>query len=187
MATLAADAALMSWLKTHPAYSFTVEASERDDAGRFEHATLRVVYDSSGPREEVHVLDGKGAGAEITWHGDDSVVVRPGGLFHVVALPMSVRDRRILSPRGNDIRIGILSDVAACFAERARPVPAAAGELVYEIDNPSARSSCGAHDDGTPITRDRIVCTADGQPIRRERYVGSEIVEEWTISDFETR
>ena len=181
MAIVPAEVTLGAWLKTHPAYSYTVKASELDAAGHIEDATLRVVYHSSGPLEQVHVVSGKGAGADITWHGANSVVVRPGGIFHVVSVSMSVRDPRILSPRGNDVRIADLSDVAACFAQRARMVSAPANEMIFEIDEPG-QDSCGAHDDG--ITRDRIVFSSDGEPIRRERYVGNALVEAWAISDF---
>jgi hypothetical protein len=188
MAVAPADAPLMAWLATHPAYTYTVEATELDAAGRLENVTLHISYDASGPLELVHIVNGKAAGADITWHGTDAVVVHPGGIFHALGIPMSVRDKRVLSPRGNDVRVGIFANVAACFARNPnvlRSIPAP-GQMAFELVDPDG-VDCGA-DDGSGaerVTRDRIVCTADGRPLRRERYIGSELVETWTISDLQ--
>lgn len=176
--------ALLAWAAAHPAYTYNVEATELGPSGASAQTTLRIGFD--GHTETVHVVKGEGAGTDITWRGGPTVTVRPRGLLHVVSLNMGLRDRRVLSPRKNDIRTGVLSNVAACFVRYADSIKverANTTQRVFAIQNERG-IHCGEADGDTRITVDRLTIASDGQPVARERYIGSQLVVRWAISDF---
>jgi len=179
--------ALQMWVNQHPRYAYTTEALERSPGGRNETVTLRVTYDAAGNTETVHVLHGNGAGSDLRWAGGDAVEVRGPGVLHVLTLHLKVRDPRVLSPRGNDIRTAVFSRVVACFAahpDRLRTVPAANGETAIELEDPHG-VRCGDEYADTDVTTDRVTLAPDGTPRLRERLSGAAVVERWTIEDLQ--
>jgi hypothetical protein len=178
-------AVLEAWVSAHPRYSYTVEAKERNAAGAEIGATLRITVDMAKHTESVHVVRGSGAGSDIVWSGGDTVAVRGPGIAHLITVHMNVRDRRILSPRHNDIRTGVFARVAACFANDAahvRTITSAAHEAVMTLTDDRGIACGPEYADGT-ITVDRITLDAtDGHPVLRERLQGRSVVERWVIS-----
>lgn len=183
-----AAAVLLAWVQTHPSYSYTVDASERAGSGADERVTLRISYSAREGVERVRVLAGKGAGTDVLYAGGDRAKVRVGGFLHAVPVSVGIRDPRLLSPRKNDVRVGILGEVAACFARHGRAavaLPLAEGRIAIEIREPGG-FGCGAADGDDRVTVDRIVIDGDGRPLQRERYVGEALVVRWTIRDVNT-
>ncbi|MFN2460705.1 MAG: hypothetical protein ABR591_08470 [Candidatus Velthaea sp.] len=179
---------LLHWIRATPAYTYTVDATEysgsRAEASRFE-----ITVDERVPSEVVRVVGGQGSGSVLTWTGGERVRVRPPGVLHALRLRLSVRDPKVLSLRGNDIRIGILSRVAACFSAHADHLSVEntrwAGQpaVALTISHPSG-IRCGAEDGDSTITRDRLVLAErDDRPLERERSIGSTVVVRWIISD----
>ena len=179
-------AVLEAWVNGHPRYSYTVEAKERNAAGAEISATLRITVDMAKHTESVHVVKGSGAGSDIVWSGGDTVAVRGPGIAHLITVRMNVRDRRILSPRHNDIRTGVFARVAACFANDAghvHTVTSATRETVMTLTDARGIACGPEYADGT-ITVDRITLDAiDGHPVMRERLQGPTVVERWLIRD----
>jgi hypothetical protein len=180
-------AILQAWLDQHPRYAYTTEAYERRPSGDVT-ATLRVTYDAAMKAETVHVVSGRGAGTDIQWSGGTSVVVRGPGIGHLVAVRTSVRDARILSPRGNDIRTAVFSRVARCFlvaADRVRvDTTSPLGKVIALTD--AAGVHCGDEYGPSKITTDRLTLDpADGHPLMRERLSGTRVVERWTVHDLD--
>ena len=186
MATLAAApiAALVAWTRSHPAYSYAVDASELGEHGMIRSA-FEISYDGRVPVETVHVLAGNGAGSIVVWRDGDRVTVRPPGVLHAVALGMNVRDPRLLSPRKNDVRNAIFSRVADCVAAHAADVTVErSGEHETFVIREPAGVKCGAEDGDDAVTVDRVTVSAvDGHPIMRERYAGEVLLEKWVMRD----
>jgi hypothetical protein len=182
-------AVLQSWLNVHPRYAYTTEASERGPAGTDVTATLNVTYDATTKTETVHIARGKGAGSDIRWSGGPDVDVRGPGLLHLVTAKLSVRDPRILSPRGNDVRTAVFAGVAACFAANADHVQLVSSSpsqnvIVLTING---GERCGDEYGPDKITADRLTLdAADGHPLMRERLSGTMVVERWKIDDLQT-
>ena len=186
MATLAATpiATLVAWTRSHPAYSYAVDATELGEHGMIRSA-FEISYDARIPVETVHVLAGDGAGSIVVWRSGDRVTVRPPGVLHALALAMNVRDPRLLSPRKNDVRNAIFSRVADCIAAHAGEVTVerSGDRETFTIHDP-AGVRCGAEDGDVPVTVDRVTISAvDGRPMMRERYAGDVLVEKWVMRD----
>jgi len=182
-------AVLQSWLNVHPRYAYTTEASERGPAGDDVTATLNVTYDATTKTETVHIVRGKGAGSDIRWSGGPDVDVRGPGLLHLVTAKLSVRDPRILSPRGNDVRTAVFGGVAECFAAHADHVALVSSspsqKVIVLTINGGER--CGDEYGPDKITADRLTLDAtDGHPLMRERLSGTTVVERWKIDDLQT-
>jgi hypothetical protein len=174
-------AALLEWTRSHPAYTYTADAAELS-GNRLQRSTLAIAYDSRIPLETVRVIAGNGKGSIVTWRTGDRVSVRPPGLLHIVTVSMNVRDGRILSPRGNDVRSAIFARIADCItahADGARIVRGT-GTTAIEIRDP-AGIHCGTEDGDAGGTLDRVTLDGDEHPIQRERYVGATLVERWVI------
>ncbi len=188
-ADLTVLAALQAWLKAHPSYAYTTVAVERSPAGNDVAATLRVSFDGAAHAETVRVERGNGAGTDIRWAGGSSVDVRAPGLLHVLKVRMNVRDARVLSPRGNDVRTADFARIVGCFAANAHSVRVAASapntEVIALDDNHGVR--CGdEYGDGSSVSEDRLTFDpADGRPLMRERLSGGTVVERWTITGLE--
>jgi hypothetical protein len=187
MATAATTpiATLVAWTRSHPAYSYAVDATELGQGGTMIHSAFAVEYDGRVPVETVHVLAGNGAGSTVVWRSGDRVTVRPPGMLHAVALGMNVRDPRLLSPRKNDVRNAIFSRVADCVATHAADVTVqrSGEEETFTIRDPGG-VKCGAEDGDAAVTVDRVTVSAvDGHPIKRERFVGDTLVEKWVMRD----
>ncbi len=177
-------AALQAWVSAHPRYAYIVEASERSDDGAQTPATLRVTVDATKNTEDVHVVRGPGAGSDIHWNGSDTVNVRGPGIAHMLSMRVNVRDARILSPRGNDIRSAIFARVARCYTAASDVHSALAdGQTVLTLNGARA-AACGPEYGEAGITSDRVTLDAgDGHPLLRERLAGSTVVERWVIHD----
>jgi hypothetical protein len=182
-------AVLQAWINQHPHYAYTTEADERGPSGGNVTATLHVTYDAATQTETVHVVSGHGAGSDIRWAGGTTVDVRGPGLVHMISARMSVRDGRILSPRGNDVRTAVFSRVVRCFvsgADRVRVVSTSARANVIELVE-AAGERCGDEYGPENITADRLTLDAsDGHPLMRERLNGSTVLERWTIRDLQS-
>ena len=102
---------------------------------------------------------------------------------------MSVRDSRILSPRGNDIRTAVFSRVVQCFvsaAARVRLVSTSSRANVIMLTD-RAGEHCGDEYGSDKITGDRLTLDpVDGHPLMRERLSGTTVLERWTIHDLRT-
>jgi hypothetical protein len=179
-------AALQAWLNGHPSYAYTTVAVERAPAGNDVAATLRVTFDGPANLETVHVVRGTGAGSDIRWAGGANVDVRAPGLLHVLKVRMNVRDARVLSPRGNDVRTADFARIVGCFAANAARVRVAASAPhaeVIALDDPRGVRCGEEYGDGTVVTEDRLTFDpADGRPLMRERLSGAGVVERWTIA-----
>jgi hypothetical protein len=179
-------AALRAWLKQNPSYAYTAVAVERSPAGSDVAATLRVTVDGPAHTETVHVERGNGAGTDIRWSGGTGVEVRGPGLLHVVNVRMDVRDARILSPRGNDVRTADFARIVGCYAANLPSVRVVSSAPHAEVIALSASAGvrCGdEYGDGDAVSEDRLTFDpADGQPLLRERLSGGTVVERWTIS-----
>lgn len=179
---------LQAWLDQHPKYAYTTEALERSPAGQDVRVTLRVTFDAATNTETVHVLRGNGAGSDLRWSGGTGVDVRGPGLVHVLTLHLNVRDPRILSPRGNDIRTAVFSRVVGCFAahaDRVRTLATSAQGTVIALEDPRG-IHCGDEYGAQDVTTDRLTLAADGRPMLRERLSGTTVVERWSIDDLQT-
>ena len=181
-------AVLQAWVDQHARYAYTTEAYERRPAGGDVTATLRVTYDAALKTETVHVVSGHGAGTDIRWSGGTSVDVRGPGIVHLVAMRTSVRDARLLSPRGNDIRTAVFSRVARCFlaaADRVRVAATSPQRDVIALTD-AAGVRCGDEYGPSKITTDRLTLDpVDGHPLMRERLSGTRVVERWTVRDLD--
>jgi hypothetical protein len=178
-------AALQAWLDRHPQYTYTVDAYELAPNGDKQTVTLRITYDAATKVETVHVLSGRGTGADLRWAGGDTVDVRGPGLAHLVTVHVPVRTSLLLSPRGNDLRTAILSRTEACYAADASHVETTVDGATITLtdDHPTCTGDYGS----SPVATDRLVLDAtDGRPIERERLDGTTVVEHWTISDLQT-
>jgi hypothetical protein len=178
-------AALVAWTRSHPAYTYSVDATELGTNGSMVHSAFEISYDGRIPEETVHVLAGNGAGSTVTWRSGDRVSVRPPGVLRMVSIGMNVRDGRILSPRGNDVRNAIFSRVVDCIAEHADQVKVerTAAVQTFTIRNP-AGVHCGAEDGDKAVTVDRVTISAeDEHPMMRERFAGDTLVERWVMRD----
>jgi hypothetical protein len=175
--------ALLEWTRSHPAYAYTVDATELAGTA-VRHSTLEIAYDGRVPLETVRVIDGSGKGTVVTWRAGERAGVRPPGVLHALAIPMSVRDPRILSPRGNDVRAAIFARVADCIAAHAGEARIERGPATtaIEIRDPDG-IRCGAEDGDARVTVDRVTLDRDERPIARERYVGTTLVERWVMRD----
>jgi hypothetical protein len=175
--------ALLEWTRSHPAYAYTVDATELSGSA-LRRSTLEIDYDGRIPLETVRVIDGSGRGTVVTWRAGDRASVRPPGVLHALTIPMSVRDPRILSPRGNDVRAGIFSRVADCIAAHAGEARVEKGtaSTAIELRDP-AGIRCGAEDGDGRVTVDRVTLDRDQRPIARERYIGATLVERWVMRD----
>jgi hypothetical protein len=182
-------AVLQAWIDQHPKYAYTTEADERGPSGNNVTAALHVTYDARTKTETVHVVSGHGAGSDIRWTGGTTVDVRGPGLVHIVSARMSVRDSRILSPRGNDIRTAVFSRVVQCFvsaAARVRLVSTSSRANVIMLTD-RAGEHCGDEYGSDKITGDRLTLDpVDGHPLMRERLSGTTVLERWTIHDLRT-
>jgi hypothetical protein len=182
-------AVLEAWIVQHPRYAYTTQADERDASGGGATATLRVTYDATSKTETLHVVSGHGAGSDIRWTGGPTVDVRGPGLVHMISARMSVRDARILSPHGNDVRTAVFSRVVGCFvaeADRVRVVSRSVTANVIMLTE-AAGEHCGDEYGPAKITADRLTLDpADGHPLMRERLNGTSVVERWTIRDLQT-
>jgi hypothetical protein len=179
-------APLQSWLDKHPRYAYTTLAEERSPAGNDVTARLHVTFDAATNTETVHVLAGKGQGSDIRWSGGTSVDVRAAGILHVITVRMNVRDSRILSPRGNDIRTAIFARVVGCFAADVDHVQTRSSTpratVIGLSDSRGVRCGEEYGDDGA--TEDRLTFDpVDGRPLMRERLSGATVVERWSIDD----
>lgn len=176
---------LQAWIDQHPKYAYTTEALERSPAGGDVRVTLRVTFDAGTNTETVHVVRGNGAGSDLRWSGGTGVEVRGPGLVHVLSLRLNVRDPRILSPRGNDIRTAVFSRVVGCFAahaDRVRTLSTSPQGTVIALED--ARGiHCGDEYGGQDVTTDRLTLAGDGRPVLRERLNGTTVVERWSIED----
>lgn len=181
-------ALLQAWIDQHPKYAYTTEALERSPAGQDVTITLRVTVDAATNVETIHVVRGNGAGSDLHWSGGTSVDVRGPGLLHVLTLHVNVRDPRLLSPRGNDIRTAVFSRVAGCFVAHADQVrtlsTSAQGSVIALEDARGIR--CGDEYADRDVTSDRLTLASDGRPLLRERLSGTTVVERWTIDDVKT-
>jgi hypothetical protein len=189
--TAAADTALKaleSWVRTTPAYAYTVSATEFSGA-RVESTTFEIQYDSRTQTEHIHVAAGPGAGSNITWTGGDHISVRPPGIIHVLTVSFDIRNPKVMSMRGNDIRTGVLTRVVACYRAHADRLTTERADLsgqslVALVMSDPAGIHCGVEDGDTGVTRDRIlVSPTTSLPVLRERYAGNTLVERWVISD----
>jgi hypothetical protein len=179
---------LERWVRTTPAYSYVVDATEFSGS-RTESTTFEIAYDTRAAAEHIHVTAGPGAGSNITWTGGDHVSVRPPGIVHMLTVSLDVRNPKIISMRGNDIRTGVLSRVVACFRTHAEHLTTERIEMsgqslaALTMTEP-AGVRCGPEDGDIAVTRDRILISpATGLPVMRERYAGSALVERWVIRD----
>jgi len=175
---------LVEWTRSHPAYTYAVDATELTPNGMVNSA-FAIAYDGRVPVETIHVLAGNGAGSTVLWRGGDRVTVRPPGLLHVVSIGMSVRDPRLLSPRKNDLRNAIFSRVADCIAAHAEAVRVERSGAVetFTIRDPGG-VHCGAEDGDAAVTLDRVTVSAtDEHPLMRERFAGGTLVERWVMRD----
>jgi hypothetical protein len=179
-------AALQAWLNGHPSYAYTTVAVEHTPAGNDVAATLHVTFDGPTNTETVHVMRGNGAGSDIRWAGGTNVDVRAPGLLHVLKVRMNVRDARVLSPRGNDVRTADFARIVGCFAAnagRVRVSSAAPHAEVIALDDPRGVRCGEEYGDGAAVTEDRLTFDpADGRPLMRERLSGANVVERWTIA-----
>lgn len=182
-------AVLQTWLDQHPRYAYTTEAFERLPSGAGVTATLHVTYDAAMKIETVHVVSGRGAGSDIRWSGGTSVDVRGPGVVHILPVRMAVRDARILSPGGNDIRTAVFSRVVRCFvaaADRVRVASRSPRQDVIALTD-SAGVRCGDEYGSGEITTDRLTFDpSDGHPLMRERLSGTTVVARWSIRDLRT-
>jgi hypothetical protein len=176
-------AILNAWVERHPRYAYTATATELDANGTPQVAVIRLTYDAATNVETAHVMRGRMAGADVTYAGGTTADVRAPGIAHMFSVRLSVRDPRIISPRGNDARVGIFANVARCFAADAAHLHVeGTGDVVTIVDDaPSCTEGYGA----SPVTSDRLVLGDDGQPLERDRYDGATLVEKWTISDLQ--
>lgn len=188
--TAAADTALQAlerWVRTTPAYAYTVSATEFSGS-RVESTTFEITYDSRTQTEHIHVTAGPGAGSNIIWTGGDRVSVRPPGIIHVLTVSLDVRNPKIISMRGNDIRTGVLTRVVACYRAHADKLATERADLSGQsllalAMNDPAGIHCGVEDGDAGVTRDRILISpTTGLPVLRERYAGATLVERWVIS-----
>jgi len=181
--------ALQAWVNQHPRYGYTTEAFERTPAGDTSIARLRVTFDTASTTETVHVLAGKGAGSDIRWSGGTTVEARAPGFLHMVGMHVAVRDPRILSPRGNDVRSAVFSRVVQCYADggaRVRVQSTSATQTVIVLTDASG-VACGDEYGSAKVTADRLTLDAtDGHPLMRERLSGTMVVERWRIEDLQT-
>lgn len=178
-------AALLAWTRAHPAYSYAVDATEYAGRG-VQTSSFQIVYDARGPYESVRVVRGKGAGSVVVWRGGDRVSVRTAGVLHVLPITLGIRDARVLSIRGNDVRAGIFARVAHCLAAHAANIATerASESLVVLSIHDAAGIHCGEEDGDSAVTVDRVtISSRDAQPVMRERYVGETLVERWIIRD----
>jgi len=178
-------AVLQAWLDRHPQYAYTVDAYELAPNGTTQTVTLRITYDAVTKVETVHVLHGRGTGADLRWAGGDTVDVRGPGLAHMVTVHVPVRTSLLLSPRGNDLRTAIFSRAAACYAADASHVETTMDGTTMTLtdDHPTCTGEYGS----LPVSTDRLTLNAaDGRPLERERLDGTTVVEHWTISDLQT-
>jgi hypothetical protein len=179
-------AALLAWTRAHPAYRYTVDATEYG-GGVVQRTTMEVSYDARVPVQVVRVIEGSGRGTVVTWRGGDRVSVRPGGILHAITVSMNIRDARILSLRGNDVRTAIFSRVADCVAAHAETVHIERGpaSTVITIRDPGG-IHCGEEDGDRMVTVDRVTVALDERPIRRERFAGETLLERWEMRDVRT-
>lgn len=98
---------------------------------------------------------------------------------------MDVRDPRLVSPRGNDVRVAIFSRIAACFEAHANDLQSArVGETIVLTVRDQDGIRCGAEMADADATIDRITLSAsDDAPLSRERYDGGVLVERWVVRD----
>jgi hypothetical protein len=174
-------AVLNAWVEKHPTYSYTATAVELQADGTPETAVIRIAYDTATNVETAHIISGRMAGADVRYAGGDTADVRGPGIAHFISVRLPLRDPRLLSPRGNDARVAIFSNVARCYdADAAHLRVSESGDvLVIDDDNPSCTAGYGP----LPVTRDRLTLDADGEPLERDRYDGTALVEKWTITD----
>jgi len=174
-------AVLNAWIERHPTYSYTATAVELQADGTPNTAVLRIAYDTATNVETAHVVSGRMAGADVRYAGGDTADVRGPGLAHFISVRISLRDPRILSPRGNDARVAIFANVARCYAADAEHlhVSESGDVMVIDDDSPSCTGGYGP----LPVTRDRLTLDADGEPLERDRFDGTTLVEKWTITD----
>jgi len=179
---------LERWVRTTPAYSYAVGATEFSGS-RVESTTFEIAYDARTQTERIHVTAGPGAGSNITWNGGDRVAVRPPGIVHMLTVSLDVRNPKIMSMRGNDIRTGVLTRVIGCFRTHAdhlttERVEAGGQSLAALTMTDPAGIHCGPEDGDAAVTRDRVLISpASGLPVMRERYAGTTLVERWIIRD----
>jgi len=176
-------ALLSAWVERHPRYTYTATCTELRADGTPEVAVIRIAYDAATNVETAHVISGHMAGADVRYAGGTTADVRGPGFAHMISIRLPIRDSQILSPRGNDARVAIFSNVAQCYTSDAAHLHVAeeGGVVVITDDAPDCTTGYGS----SPVTSDRLVLSADGEPLERDRYVGSTIVEKWAISDLQ--
>ncbi|GAC1424076.1 MAG: hypothetical protein NVSMB64_31740 [Candidatus Velthaea sp.] len=178
--------ALNRWTASLRSYRYEVAATER--FARSEQTTLmRIEFDAARADETVTVEAGRGKGSRLVGHGD-RVMVRPPGALGMIRVNLPVRDARLLSERGNDIRTAILGPIVDCFQSHIADVTTSASKMSGETTIVLARHTSGTLCSDNPrdsdVTTDRLIIdTATGRPLRRERYAGPMLVESWTIRE----
>jgi hypothetical protein len=176
---------LNTWVQQHPRYTYTAAATEPDASGAPTQATLRVTYDATVHRMTVHVVTGRMAGADVTWDGGATADVRAPGFAHLISVKLPLRDPRLLSPQGNDIRVAVFGNVEQCFAADAahlRVNEDAAGTLTLIDDAPTCTEGYGP----ARTTSDQLTIDATtGRPLLRERFDGTTLMCHWAITALE--
>ncbi|GAC1543856.1 MAG: hypothetical protein NVS2B17_24190 [Candidatus Velthaea sp.] len=178
--------ALTRWTASLRSYRYEVAATERF-ARSEQTSVLRVEFDAARADETVTIEAGRGKGSRLVGHGD-RVMVRPAGALGFIRVNLPVRDARLLSERGNDIRTAILGPIVDCFQTHIADVTTSASKMSGETTIVLARRGSGTLCSDNPrdsdVTTDRLVVdTVSGRPLRRERYAGTMLVESWTIRD----
>jgi hypothetical protein len=173
---------LTAWVQAHPQYAYTAAATEPNASGVPTEATLRITYDATTHVATVHVIAGRMAGTDVTWAGGPTVAVRAPGLAHLVSVKLPLRDPRMLSPQGNDIRAAIFGNVAECFVADASHLHVNEdGNGTFTLIDDAPSCTAGYGDDHA--TSDRLTIDATtGRPLLRERFDGSTMTGHWAIT-----
>jgi len=170
-------------------YQMTIEAHEvlGDDS-----ADSELHYAFKRPeRARLDVITGNNSGATVLLEPGNRVEAYKRG-FALFRKHGDVYDKDLTSLRGNSIRNPIFGDVIDCFNAHKSDLrqsvgPVVDGEATDEVALPYANVTCPddpAADRGV-ITLDVLDIARDtGLIVMRKRYIGTEVVERWEISDY---
>ena len=171
-------------------YSMTIDAHE---VLGVDSADSELHYAFKRPdRARLDVLKGNQSGSTVVLDDDGDTVTAYMRAFPLFRKRGGVRDKDLTSLRGNGILMSNVGNLIACYGAHKDELrqftgPSIDGEATDEVALPYAHVSCLADPDadrGT-VTLDVIDIARDsGLIVLRNRYVGTEVVERWEITDY---
>jgi hypothetical protein len=188
------EALLGRWHSVH-AYDFNVDAVEHE-SGETKSASMHVSVDVDKRFERLVITAGAHRGSIVTWTGGDAETVKLPGILSVVSLQEPLRDPKVVSLRGNDIRTADLGAILDCYSGHRDSMVEAPGPdvngtpttSVSIVDKNGIVCDGNDPDQGKVVTKDELlISNGTGWPRRRMRFEGTTLVEQWDIQDITVR